>query len=374
MDADEIGQPVAGTVYEDLLALVPGTEATHRYTRLIDYAGVMDRLGIVMPASGPPEEALDELLASMNDAAMRTGFAPEFPVWPFASRDYLSNLHRSPYVGFEHWRIEQSVQAGDSFFPRPNREGPPQTYDIALGDFDPDRTADALAFCDCDQPDIREYDGVEYYSWGTEYIGEIEKRHAPPLYDHVGRGPRLLIRNGQGFYSISNNVMEQYIAVLQGDMPSLASADGYLEVVQAFASLGLMRDMTFVSSGLAADEAIDLSGQPTLFPEVLNSASLLRRFDLVASGVGFDGTGAFTGLVISNPNNETAEFNADTLIERVRNVPLSTRSDATLSERLDRMEVAVVGNLVLAKFYYRDLQRHLFGFPLLGTTTIVVHE
>ncbi len=374
LDEDAIGEPVAGTVYEDLLARIPDNDFTRRLARLSDYAGVMDYLGLTLPEPGEPESTILRFFNDLNDTATRTGFAPDFPAWPQASRDYLSILERYPYVGFEHWRLEQSVHAGQGFGTFRQAQGPLRLYDIAFGDFDPQRTVDALAQCDCDQPDIREHDGIEYYSWGPEFIGEIEKRHSPPLYDHVGRGPRLLILEGEAYYSVSDGVMEDYIDVLQGNVSPLTEVDGYIETARALASLGLMRDMTFVSSGLTVETAVDLSGQPTLFPQTARKVDLMRPFELAATGVGFDGERAFTGLVITNPDEVTAEFNAERLVDRVWNVPMMPRSDQTLSERLERLEIAVSGNILLARFYFHHPQQNLIGFPLLGASPLILYE
>ncbi len=363
---DDLAPTVTGTVYEELLALIPDTDETRRLAMLADHAGVMDFLGLELPEPGGPEDEVLDLFEEINEVAQQRGFAPEFPMWPSQSRDYISVIQdRFQYVGFEHWGVFQTAHAGVA----------PRTYDIAFGDFDPQRTTDALAACDCDQPDVREHSGVDYYAWGPEFIGEIEKRHGPPLYDHVGRGPRLLVREGEAFYSISNEVMEDLIGVSVDDIPSLADHTEYVEVARALASLGLMRNMTFVGTGLSADEVTDFSsGDQTLFQQTIRTVGLMREFGVAATGIGFDGEEAFTALVIANPDEETAEFNAERLIDRVWNVPVSSRSDDTLSDQLSRVEVAHEGDLVIARLYFRDPQRHLFGFPLLFANTLVIHD
>jgi len=167
--------------------------------------------------------------------------------------------------------------------------------------------------------------------------------------------------------------MEKFIDTAEGNIPSLADSDEYIEVTRALASLGLMRDMNFHANGLAAAEARDFAGNnEALFQETVRAVDLMREFSVVATGIGFDGDAAFTGLVIANPDEETAEFNAKRLVDRVWNVPVSTRTSNTLADQLRRVEVAVDRKLVLARFYFRDFARHLYGFPLLLNNTLTV--
>lgn len=360
------GEPVAGTVFEDLLVRLPDNESTRSYAVLSDYAGVMEALGIVSPEPGTDtgEDALVDYFDRITETFQRVGFAPGLPVWPQAMRDYISVTEWFPYVGFDIWSVEQSAHAGRQ----------PSTYDIAFGDFDPERTANMLAACDCDQPTIRTHEGVEYYSWGTEFIGEIEKRHGPPIYDYVGRGPRLLIEEGVGYYAIPNAVMEDYIDVSQGNQPSLAEDQAYIDVTRAMAALGLTREMSFYSAQLSVEEASLLDQNPALFVETVTRTALLEQFGMVATSIGFDGEKAFTGMVISNPDAATAELNATLLIERIKNVPISTRTDTTFADQLERVEIGVEGNLVVARFYYHDSSRINFGLPILFGNTVFLYE
>ena len=185
----------------------------------------------------------------------------------------------------------------------------------------------------------------------------------------------MLIRPGEGTYSIACAVMEDMIDVLQGNQDSLADAAAYIRATRALASLGLMRDMTFAASGQAAVDAVHFNtSNEALLQETIRKADLLREFDMIATGVGFDGESAFTGLVIVNPDEESAEFNAAQLVERLRTVPVSTRSNETPADQLQRIEIGRDGNLVLARFYYQDPNRTLFGFPLLFNNTIILHD
>ena len=115
-------EPVSGTVYEELLALLPDNDNTRRSAMLADHAGVMEFLGLEMPDSGASDDVVLDLFRDITSASEVTGFAPSFPAWPSSSRDYLSVLDRYQYVGFEHWAVSQTANAGEN----------PNTYDLAL--------------------------------------------------------------------------------------------------------------------------------------------------------------------------------------------------------------------------------------------------
>ena len=382
LSAADFGEPVVGTVYEELLARLPDNEWTRAYAKLSDYAGVLDFLGIERPEPGATEEDIEPFLEELS-AAWQTGFGPDLPAWPLHLRDYLSITKWFPYVAFDAWTVDQSAHGGSTFISSfsGGSNGQRQIYDIAFGRFNPDETADALADCECDQPTVNIHEGVEYYSWsekGQEFIGEIQRRHGPPFYDHVGRGPQLLVKEGEAYYAILHAVMQEMIDVSAGDEPSLVDDPAYTVAVRRLASLGLMRDMTFYSSGLSLEEALAAPGQqsnnPALFEETVRMTDLFEPFDMVATGIGFDGERVFTGFVISNPDEATASRNAEIFAERLRTVPTSVRSDETYGDQLKLIEIAVEDNLVIGRAYFHDVNRHSFGFPLPLSNTWLIYE
>ncbi len=376
LDAADFGEPVSGTVYEELLARLPDNDGTRSYAKLADNAGFLEAFGIERPQPGADSQEVAQFYERLS-AAWVEGLIPDLPSWPLSLRDYLSVNNWFSNVAFDAWSADQSVNAGD-VFRLGHSEGPPLVYDIAFGKFDPELTANALAACDCDQPTIRVHDGVEYYSWGTEFIGQIELRHTPPMYDHIGRGPSVLVREGEGYYSISYAVMENMIDVLEGNEPSLADDAVYASVSRWIASLGLMRDVTFFSRGFSLDDALATSGEqsrdPALFEETARKTELFSPFGLVATGVGYDGERPFTGIVISNPDESSAEGNAEIFAERLRTVPISVQSDETYGDQLKLIEIAVEDNLIIARLYYHLAERHQFGFPFPFLNTWLIYE
>jgi hypothetical protein len=337
---DSFGSPVSGTVFEELLARMPDNELTRQMLDLSDIAGPNELYGLEPPLSGAgvDEEAYIAYGERLNDLYMQ-GFPVDIRVWPTELRRYVNQLNWYPYLAFDLWSVTQSAAVMSD-------GGPAYQYDIAFGQFDPQATANALAVCGCDQPDIRDRNGIEFYSWGEEFIGDINKRFDPPMYDHVGRGPRLLVLDGEAYYSISDEAMLNMIDVVNGDAPSLADDEDYLLTAQWLAMLGNMATMSFSSSPLS----LNASGYN--YEEAIRSAPLLRDFDTVASGLGHDGERLFAGIVIANPDEATAEANADLLEQRLRE-GLTGLGDDTWEEYFELAEISVEGRFNVAKLYLR---------------------
>lgn len=356
------GTPSTGTVFEELLTRLPDNESTRYYANLADVAGVAELLGIEMPPPGTEASELDPYFRAWQAASLETGFGVVLPGWPSELRDYISTIDWYPYAGFDMWSVDQYANAGSR----------PFVADVAIGQFDPNRTASALAACDCDQPDIREHAGVEFMAWGEELVGQLQLRKSPPLYDHIGRGPRLLIRDGEAYWTVRDAVMEGFIETLSGSQPSLGDDDDYTGAVAWLTSLGIIRDMTLASSGLSIAEVVQ--GNPPLFNDVIEDTPLLKPFELAAVGEGFDGERAFTGIVIGHGDETTASENMSIFEERLRNGRLSSDSDHTWAEDVERLEIGVEGRFMVARIY--SLSPHGGGLwvSLSLGNTLLVHE
>ncbi len=363
----DLGEPVSGTVYEELLSRIPDTANAREFLRLSDFAGTWELLGI--PAIQPgtdAEAALDQFLGYIDRTGQSDELQPNSPAWPLGMRDYLSRIDWYTDVAFDPWSVDQAATAGT----------PPNLYDVALGDFDPAATSNALASCECEQPDIQTHEGVDFYSWGEGGVGDIAKRFSRPLYDHVGRGPRVLVGDDEAYWTTFDEEMESLIDVASGTTPSLASNSDFAETVAWMNSLGFMRDITLLSTGFSIDEAVTLPGRSqgsteVLFREVLLETPLMLPFELAASGSGLFEDRVFVGLVISNSDAPTAAQNVALLEERLRNVRIDDRSDARWSDLIDRVEIAQEDRFVLARIYFNDPPRQL---QLGAAISFLVHE
>jgi hypothetical protein len=352
------GSPVAGTVFEELLARMPDNEITRELTQLFDVAGPNARFGLEMPPPGSGEGAFIDYVQQVS-ALNQQGLPTVFPSWPAGMNEYATNvLSWHTYVAFDFLSVSQHASASRQ----------PVGYDIAFGQFDPKQTADALAVCECEQPDIRVHNGTAFYSWGPDGAPDLRQRLAPPMYDNLGRGPRLLVQDGEAYYTVADAAIQQIIDASNGDIPSLADDAGYIGAVRWMAALGSMSTMSFKSIGLSLPEIEGLEALPPAYLDAVNSAPLLRKFDSVAIGTGYDGQRKFSAVVIANPDAAAAAENAGLLEQRLREGHHA--AGVRWADATELTEIDVQGRFVVARLYFNMAVNLEFQLLTLPTLTI----
>ena len=354
----DFGEPVEGTVFEELLTRFPDDELSREFVQLFDSAGIQAALGVEQPAPGAGTEAWQEFFFGLSDAVGVSVFqlSGVVPLWPSYMRPYMETLDWYPYVAFDFGSVEQRA-SGDAVFG--TQAGRNRTFEVAFGKFDPAATAAALAVCGCDQPDLNEYGGFTYYSWGVEGEQNLANRFDPPLYDSLGRGPRLLVQEGEAFWTITAATMEQYIDMLNRTRPSLAADPDYVAATRWLAAMGTMDNISLVSRSLGIDQVVD---SPQLREEIL-SAPLLKPFSAFASGTGYDGERIFDGLVVVHDDAATAQENVALLLDRMGIIRPRAAS---------QVEIEVEGRFLLLRAYGSLAAASHLVRP--GLNRLVVHE
>jgi hypothetical protein len=170
----DFGDPVEGTVFEELLARFPDDEMSRTSAQLFDSAGIRAGFGVEAPAPGAGAEAWDQFLDEVNglEGNPLVQGAGLIPLWPVEMRGYLEQANWHPDVAFDVWSIEQNASLKYPSFLGMGSD-PRWDYEVAFGKFDPAATEAALAACGCDQPDLNEYGGFTYYSWGEEFAQDL---------------------------------------------------------------------------------------------------------------------------------------------------------------------------------------------------------
>lgn len=346
-------EPLVGTVFETLLSKMPDNEVTRAYTRMGDAAGVLERLGLTANTPGEPIEDYFSKITSLET----DGFYPPIWQWPAEARDYVSIHDWYPDLAFDHGTMEQFAHTNSQFrfF---GGERPFTSYDVALGDFSGSATLAAIAACDCEQPEIREYSGVEYYAWGEgDGIGEVRERHKRPMFDHIGRGPHLLVLDGEAYYSIRDGVIDEHIDVIQGKKSSLADVEDIVTAVQLVSSLGPTSEIVVRDFGFTLKQTFEgLRGQESE-EEIVGGVPLLLPTELVVTSVGYDGNRMFTGLAIVHDSSSSAEENVERLLARLE-VVVSTnyvaKSERTWAYLTDRIEIQTSDRFLIARLYFTE--------------------
>lgn len=373
----------AGTSsFEELLAAIPDTPGASHSVQLSDIGTFRDMFGIAIPSPDADHEALMEytwmlggLLPDGEKIAPGPGLLLMQEAWLLGLHNYSTEFNTRPYFGFDRRDMNQVAVAGDG--------NQPVTVEVYMGEFDPDLTASLLAECDeCVEADQPEYNGISYYAWGDNATGRLKDRFAPPAFDAIGRGGKMMVQDDRVLRTLSNGGMENAIDTISGNQSSLAEVEDHalaargLAALDAFTALAT-RDRFDVDSVLDAlceggdpscpqgEDAVrhDLTGSPLLLP-----------FSLVASGHGSTGDDWYVTLVLVHDDEATAEANVDRLLDRVREGTMP-RGERDWVDIYERVEVGVDGRVLMAKLYPPpDTAWDLVVIQLPWARPLVVHE
>lgn len=195
-----------------------------------------------------------------------------------------------------------------------------------------------------------------------------------PLYDFIGRGPHLLVRDGEAYYSVRDGVIDEHIDVIQGTSPSLAEVDDYVSAVQWIASMGIIYEISLRNLGFTVDEIMTTNRGGLTAEEIVQNTSLLAPFTAVATGIGNDRERMFVGLVIVHDDSAMVETNVERLLSRIRNVTgagIGLNLTGEWSFLVDRIDVKVSGRFLIARIY---LNNPGYAVLLNAPNTLLVHE
>ncbi|NQW19134.1 MAG: hypothetical protein HQ477_00190 [Chloroflexi bacterium] len=369
-------EPLEGTVFEKLLSRMPDNEITRHYTRLGDVSGILDAMGLESFAPGAGKEELEGYFEYLKGSSNAFSIWNVIGAWPAEQRDYLTRIDTFPDLAFDWASVEAFAYSSNVFLVNSSTDisGPPVAYDVAFGHFDPGKTKTALASCDCDQPSVRVHEGIEYFRWGEgDGIGQIKDRFKRPFYDHLGRGPHLLVRNGEAYYTMHAGVIDAQIEVIRGMQPSLADDDEYIEAVQIMASLGIVSEISFKADGFST-EAVAISH--TRVPEAITldveANPLMLPFEFAAFGAGFDGVREFTGVVLAHDDAASTEQNVNLALERLYKGVAIRQAPGRFTpwtELVDRVDIATQGSFLVALIYFT--QTYGSGYLLMPNTLLV---
>ena len=155
--------------------------------------------------------------------------------------------------------MEQSILAGE----------PPYVLEVASGRIDPEATESSLSRCtECEEPEIHEHRGVEFYSWGDDLRPNLDKRLQPPVFDELGRGGRIAVLDSLVLRTLWTQGMRSLIDAYRNnrdslaDDPDLALAAGELQSLGVYSAIlfGDVERFTFgpLYSLLSAEERAQL--------------------------------------------------------------------------------------------------------------------
>ena len=317
------GGPDAGSAIEASLSVVPASDGASDFVVVNDIAAAAEAAGVTTPGPDADDGALGDYfstLSGLEDSPVAV--APAELVQQTAIEDdgWRTELGWAPVD------LTGDVSAGQ----------PPDHLQAFFADFDAGAVDDAVHTDPTwsDQLEEVEYDGLTYYSWGDD--GSIDPEGLSTVR-RLGESARLFVDEDAGlaYWTRNTALMEQALDTFTGDAPSLADDPELGPLAVALDDLGAY------SAALTADG------------EVFAGGGELEPYDAVATGAAVvDGQPRLL-LAYLNPDEATAQANADTLAALVADGE-SSANGRPWSDALGAGEIEVDGTLVTASFPTED--------------------
>ncbi|MDA1279734.1 MAG: hypothetical protein O3B95_06775 [Chloroflexi bacterium] len=315
--------------FELMLGHLPDNEESRQEVQVVDVMRLRDGFGITRPGDDATSDEVFEHVIEMLEQSFNilgTQITRHLgtrgtDLWLSGLRGIDTNETTYDSLGFDARSIDQIGAFGDHTYGR----------EILLGSFDPKTTSDHLAACDdCLPHDVVSHSEVDYYAWGEDFKQSLHLRLAKPAFDDLGRGGRILIKDGLAAWTLSNELMEQIIDASAGLQPSLADDPAYLLAAELLWKYGAV-NAKFVGVNLSAgaapvhvQEAWDNGlTRNTTIEEVekqLAEAHLLLPFEVAAAGIAFPsepGGVPPTYVVLVHTSEKEAEENSERLRQRI---------------------------------------------------------
>jgi hypothetical protein len=240
-------------------------------------------------------------------------------------------------VGFDLFEIDQELNYGT----------PPEASQLFRGDFDLDAIRSAYEARGYTQ-EARE--GAEL--WCSEdgceagmNLNLAMRNPANPFGGELGRAQPLLIAGSALISSPSDDMIEEHIAVAQGERRSLGDTPEYQAAVNAMTTDGVLLQAAFLDGEMllrytTGSHALDLTSfelseeeRAALIEELMDGYETLPQFSLLAVGEVITETEQQARVILIYGSRENAERAAEVLPRRIE----TTRSlvtDQVLSEML----------------------------------------
>ncbi|MDP3062175.1 MAG: hypothetical protein Q8O40_03020 [Chloroflexota bacterium] len=330
------------STFNDLLRLVPDSPGTRSYLSINDYRLVREQFNIPVPGKDADSAQVLEYMRALSgqgpDNTPLFRLADSMQHWTLGVESgETAEFHN--YFGFDIRDVDQSVYTGR----------PPSTFRILRGSFDPKATAAALKACTvCEQPVLGEYSGMSFYSWGEDFQQDYTKILAPPAYDNLGRGCRIVVSEELALRTLDTPGMKVLIDTQKGAFPSLASVEEYALMARGMSKLGAY-SVIFTDWTPGLTDTLANIKDEAIKTEVTQSP-LLRPFQALATGAGKDERGLYNAVVLVHPDNKTAAENVQLLQRRVKETS-SIRYRRPWQEMTGYVEVRSDGRLLEAKLY-----------------------
>ena len=253
-------------------------------------------------------------------------------------------------LGFVADDVDQTIYAGSA---------PPHYYEALRGRFIQDDIDNAVRTGPMNEMlEVITYQGHEFYSWGGDFeINVAMRSNVRPL----GRGHRLALVDDFIFWMLWTDGIEEMIDSYEGNIKSLADNDEYqllsigleeLDTVTAFFSSEPQSESHFKE--LHQEQLTQHTTKiKELFLNAISREPKLKPYEALATGAGTDENGYYLGIVLANPDENTARENATRLELVIEQAEIFWGDNAgeKWSDHIASFEITSNSRLTLAKFY-----------------------
>jgi hypothetical protein len=295
----------------------------------------------------------------MISPAAQIGFVNSSSSYFIQSFELLSNL------GLGYWLIDQEAGAGR----------PPSNISIIKGQFDPNKTKQALVVSAKNDPPATEiYLGSTIYSWGgKDYEPNLSKRLEPPAYDMLGRGGRFVFQDNYAFRTNGTPEIKLVIDTQKGKQNSLADVIEYKLLARELSSHSAMTAL-LTNQTVSKDYAKRLlTGSTDVkvgdIDTYLAQGPKLLPYQTMALGVAKDEKGFYALVILVHADSETASKNVD-LFKRRMEETTSAITGKNWTLWFPSSSITSHGRVLTAKLYGDNVGRtytdwYYRGDPLL---------
>ncbi len=309
---DASGPPPEGPFLR-LMNLIPFNEESRAFVSFNDYTLAREANGIQAPAEDTSDEGLEEYLLALRPTGLAEG------PWISGFTQYgIRQLEHRAYLSFDIGDLEQSIGAGE----------PPFILEAASGRIDPEATERSLSRCtECEEPEIHEHRGVEFYSWGDDLRPNLAKRLHPPAFDELGRGGRIAVLDSRVLRTLWTQGMRSLIDAYRNNRESLADDPDLALAAGALQNLGVYSAILFgdverfttdpLDSLLSAEERAQL--EKVRAELGMEAEDTQDYYSALGTGVAKDSDGFLTILVFVYEDEDVANRNVQDLEEMLAN-------------------------------------------------------
>lgn len=334
-NATPTGEPEAEapSVFEALLARAPDNQSSRESLLITDIAAVRAFAGIQPPGPDADLQAVLDYIAQISRAGQNgpKTIIPFNEGWISGFHNYVREFSTYPYLAFDARNADQIAVYQES-------PSPPITVEIVAGRYNSDASAKTLSECvACPAPTVVEQGDAAFWVWGEDLQMSLQDRTRPPAFDQMGRGGRIWIDDGFVVRAVRTADMREVIDATADAARSLAGDERYVLAARALSEIGVTSAI-FTAMSYKADDLFERikpwtqadafqTSEATL-KERLHDAPLLKSFELLAAGTGFDGAEPYTSVILVHDDAQAAAANVSLLRQRIEGSILPLNASA----------------------------------------------